>query len=177
MCKFCQRNLFFSEVPKVDLSGFGNELFNCNFERVYFTAHVHCRHVTKCITKYCINFITYNKNNTFWKISSRLHDNTERNQQVCVCVCVCVCVWGGGVEGRKVALFLHYIILDPRHKRVITQWLLSACSNLLLKKKNPSFFYTFFFPFEGQRSLYISVVIIHSIQLKTNFNFYIKLDW
>ena len=26
--KFCQRNLFFSEVPKVDLTRFGNKLFN-----------------------------------------------------------------------------------------------------------------------------------------------------
>ena len=30
--KFCPRNLFFSEVPKVDLSGFGNELFNYLYE-------------------------------------------------------------------------------------------------------------------------------------------------
>ena len=28
MYKFCQRNLFFSEVPKVDLTRFGNKLFN-----------------------------------------------------------------------------------------------------------------------------------------------------
>ena len=27
--KFCQRNLFYSKVPKVYLSGFGIELFNC----------------------------------------------------------------------------------------------------------------------------------------------------
>ena len=27
--KFCQRNLFFSEVPKVDLTRFGNKLFIC----------------------------------------------------------------------------------------------------------------------------------------------------
>ena len=26
--KICQRNLFFSEVPKVDLTRFGNKLFN-----------------------------------------------------------------------------------------------------------------------------------------------------
>ena len=30
--KFCQRNLFFSELPKVDLSGFGNELFNSEYK-------------------------------------------------------------------------------------------------------------------------------------------------
>ena len=29
--KFCQRNLFFSEVPKVDLTHFGNKLFNLRF--------------------------------------------------------------------------------------------------------------------------------------------------
>ena len=37
----CQRNLFFSEVPQVDLSGFGNKLFNYSLR---FTSNVSSSH-------------------------------------------------------------------------------------------------------------------------------------
>ena len=39
--KFCQRNLFFSEVPKVDSSGFGNELFNIITKNQTSKTHTH----------------------------------------------------------------------------------------------------------------------------------------
>ena len=34
--KFCQRNQFFSEVPKVDLTRFGNKLFNCRWNHAIY---------------------------------------------------------------------------------------------------------------------------------------------